>query len=103
MGLSALDFDPMACGSLAPTVGSTSSKDKSATSFSTTQGHSRPPLARGPRHFAPRFQAVQRSVATVVAPSMKSLQQIGALYEEIDGGFDAERDDALATGIEVVA
>lgn len=29
---------------------------------------------------------------------MKSLQQIGALYAEIDAGFKAELDDALANG-----
>ena len=29
---------------------------------------------------------------------MKSLQQIGALYEEIDDGFDANLSDALAAG-----
>ncbi len=34
---------------------------------------------------------------------MKSLQQIGALYEEIDGGFDAEFDDAVDTGNEAAA
>jgi hypothetical protein len=31
---------------------------------------------------------------------MKSLQQIGALYEETDDGFDAERDGAIAVGDE---
>jgi hypothetical protein len=29
---------------------------------------------------------------------MKSLQQIGALYEEIDAGYDAGLDNAVATG-----
>ena len=34
---------------------------------------------------------------------MKSIQQIGALYEEIDAGFDAKLDDAVANGDEAAA
>jgi hypothetical protein len=34
---------------------------------------------------------------------MNSLQQIGALYEEVDGVFDAQRDNAVAIGDQPMA